>query len=198
MKGRAAGAAPNRASPWLWAFTGALAGFCGVITIALALSHTQPAWIAHAAPVLLAAAALVLLGFMPRWPFAPGFATAALATVVTLSTWIWSGIGAVVTSAEALAGEQPYCIQVVAVSPEFIPATTRLEFSPLTMRTPCSGGWCWQNHAILAVDHDGDRTLMNWSYRMKQFRDEVLNGHSHPPEIVCLPVTHFARDLPLF
>lgn len=201
MRSQAAGAPSNRANTLPWAFTGALAGFCGAITIALALSQTLPAWIAHVTPVLLVAAVpalLVLSGIVPRWPLALGFAAAALATVTALSAWIWSGIGAVVARAEALAGEEPYCIQVVAVSPAFIPATTRLEFSPLTMRTPCSGGWCWQNHAILAIDHDGERTLKNWSHRMKEFRDDVLNVRTHPPAIVCRPMQHFARDLPLF
>jgi hypothetical protein len=200
----AANAAPVASNHMPWAVTGVVTGFCGIITIALALSAARPAWIAHAAPFLLVGGALALAAwcwksapsFAPRDDFTVALAASAVVTAATLAVWIYSRIDTVVDAAEALAADKPYCIQVVALRAEFEPAAAKLDFSPLTMRARCSDGWCWQNHAILAVDDGSERMLMNWSHRRGEFRSEVLNASTKPPAIICRPERHFARGLP--
>ena len=80
---------------------------------------------------------------------AMGLAVSAVVTVILAGDWARTRIDAVVTAAEAIAGDKPYCIQVAAKRADFVQARARIDFSPLTMRTKCPGGWCWQYHAIL-------------------------------------------------
>jgi hypothetical protein len=65
------------------------------------------------------------------------------------------------------------------------------------MRTQCEIGWCYQNHAILAIEGGGALRLMSWSHRAVEFRNDVLNAATKPPKVVCIPSPHFSRALPL-
>jgi hypothetical protein len=107
-------------------------------------------------------------------------------------------ITSVLDSADAIAKGDPYCIQIATANSGFRPAVTRLDLSPLTMRARCREGWCWENHAILAVDSQGERKLLNWSHRHGGFRGDVLNATTKPPAIVCHLARDFARKLPMF
>jgi hypothetical protein len=111
--------------------------------------------------------------------------------------WMAGHASAVIQAAEAIAGDKPYCIQVASSRPFGYLAQSKLAFAPLTMRTKCREGWCFENHAVLAVDGDDGRKLMNWSYRFGEFRNEVLNAKTKPEPVRCQPRPHFARDLPL-
>jgi hypothetical protein len=186
------------------ALTGVLTGLWGVVAIPLLLSAIRPTWIAHGSALAVVIVALALCG---RWRtgsrqdlrmFSLGFAASAVITAAIAAIWICSRIGMVIDSAEAAVSGKPYCIQVVAPGPDFAAASSRLDLSPVTMRAPCPQGWCWQNHAILAIDEVGGRRLMNWSHRRKEFRADVLNAKTRPPAIICEPVQHFARDLPIW
>ena len=130
--------------------------------------------------------------------FAWGLALSALATAILAGDWAVARIAAVVDAAEAIAGDKPYCIQVAAKRSNFVQARARIDFSPLTMRTKCDQGWCWQYHAVLvAVDGDPPK-LINWSHRMIGFVDEVSKRFNPPVASVCQPQPHFARELPWF
>ena len=129
---------------------------------------------------------------------AMGLAVSAVVTVILAGDWALARIDAVVTAAEAIAGDKPYCIQVAAKRSDFVQARARIDFSPLTMRTKCPGGWCWQYHAILVVEDGGAPGLINWSHRKRGFRDEVSTRFKPPVAAACQPRPHFTRELPWF
>jgi hypothetical protein len=185
--------------------TGAFAGLFVVYVFALIWSALRPAWAAHA-PAVVAAG---LAAFAPRMAVRAGAGASQRQFTVALrwsaifvcagvAAWIWHSIGIVIAHAEAIAGGKPYCIQVAAGRDRYDAAAARLDFSPLTMRARCSQGYCWQNHAILVVADGDTPALWNWSYRKKDFFQDVLNARTKPPPVLCRPKPHFAQDLPLF
>ena len=93
--------------------------------------------------------------------YAIGVAASSVASFAAAAIWMAGDVSAVVDAAEAIAGEKPYCIQVASTRPFGYLARSKLAFAPLTMRTKCREGWCFENHAVLAVDGDDGRKLMN-------------------------------------
>ena len=195
--------AAGKASPLAWAVTGALAAICAMSFFSMQWSDIRPVWLVYAPALTILAGSLVLTA-ASIWianaryrAFTWGLAASAIASFAWGADWTYGRVASVADAAERLAGDQSYCIQVVAKRSDFETATTRWGFSPLTMRAPCPVGWCWTNHAILVIENGDERRLMNWSHKRREFRDEVLNMKTKPPAVVCQPRSHFARDLPL-
>lgn len=186
--------------------TGALAGVFVVCVLAVPGAAARPFLSVHGTAVGIA---VLLSAFSPTIAsllrarasvrqFTLGLRWSSVIFSAGAALWLWNSIDTVIARAEAVAGEKPYCIQVTAVRDNFAPAIAQINFSPLTMRARCSQGFCWQNHAILIVENGDAPSLWNWSYRKKEFFQNVLNVRTNPPKIVCKPSRHFARDLPLF
>jgi hypothetical protein len=191
------------ASPAAWAVTGGVAAACGMSFLSLGWAEMRPVWMAYIPALAILAGSLVQLA--ASWwvvnaefrAYAIGVAASSVASFIAAAIWMAGHVGAVVDAAEKIAGDKPYCIQVATTRPFGYLARSKLAFAPLTMRTKCREGWCFENHAVLAVDGDDGRTLMNWSYRFGEFRNEVLNAKTKPEPVRCQPQPHFARDLPL-
>jgi len=191
------------AEPLAWAAVGALGAPCFMAIVSLPGAEGRPASIAYLPALAILGSALAVL--IACWwlanrrlrAFAFGLAASASITAVLTGNWIVSRIDAVVDAAETFAGDKPYCIQVAARRQDFVQAKARLDFSPLTMRTTCPQGWCWQYHAILVVEEAGGaHRLINWSHRSIGFRDEVSKRLKPPVAAICQPAPHFARELP--
>jgi hypothetical protein len=115
----------------------------------------------------------------------------------------------VMTRAEAIAGDRPYCIQYASQTDPFAyePARTLFDLSAFRMGARITSGgstqFYWQNHGILIID-DGTLRFFNWSYRQENFLDEVLGGKYYPsqpnlaPTVFCTPRKHYARRLPIW
>jgi hypothetical protein len=191
------------AHPAAWVAMAAVTAPCIMTILSLGWSEMRPVWMAYIPALAIVGGSLVQL--VACWwvtnarfrAYALGLAVSAVASFAAAAIWMAGHAGAVIDAAERIAGDKPYCIQVASTRPFGYLARSKLAFSPLTMRTKCREGWCFENHAVLAVDVDGGRTLMNWSYRFGEFRNEVLNAKTKPEPVHCQPVPHFARDLPL-
>jgi hypothetical protein len=191
------------ASPTAWTLTGAIAAACAIAIMSLGWSELRPVWMAYIPALVIVGASLALL-LACRWltnvrlhALALGLAVSSVASFTAATIWMAGRIDAVVRDAERIAGDKPYCIQVATTLPFGYLARSKLAFSPPTMRTKCIQGWCFENHAILAVDDGDARKLMNWSHRRGEFRDEALNLKTKPPlAVMCQPQPHFARELP--
>jgi hypothetical protein len=115
----------------------------------------------------------------------------------------------VMTRAEAIAGDRPYCIQYASQTDPFAyePARTLFDLSAFRMGTRIASGgsskFYWQNHGILIID-DGTLRFFNWSYRQENFLDDALGAKYYPsqpnlaPQVFCTPRTHYARRLPIW
>lgn len=204
-QGHGTDAPKSMAFNFMMSATGAFAGLFVVCLLAVFAAALRPAATVHAVEAGMAIALAGFAPFLARWSglAAPGrcFATALRWSIVIFAigatVWIWHGIGRVATGAETIANNKPYCIQVVA-NHGYERAMSRLDFSPLTMRTKCYWGRCFQNHAILVVANGATPMFWNWSYRKEDFVRLVLNGRAKPPSVLCQPRLHFARDLPVF
>jgi hypothetical protein len=192
------------ASPAAWAALGAVAAASGMALLSLGWADMRPVWMAYIPALAIVAGSLVQL-LASRWvanvrfrAYALGVAVSSVVSLAAAGVTIWQRTGEVVDAAEAIAGDNPYCIQVASTRPFGYLARSKLAFSPLTMRTKCREGWCWENHAVLAVDDGGERKLMNWSHRRREFRNDAINLKTNPPlAVLCQPQPHFARELPL-
>jgi len=191
------------AHPAAWGAVAAVTTPCIMTILSLGWAEMRPVWMAYIPTMAIVAGSLVQL-VASRWitnarfrAYALGVALSSVASFAAAAAWIAGRIDAVVGAAEQIASDKPYCIQVASTRPFGYLARSKLAFSPLTMRTKCREGWCFENHAVLAVDRDDGRKLMNWSYRFGEFRTEVLNAKTKPEPVRCQPVPHFARDLPL-
>lgn len=192
------------AEPLAWTALGAIGAPCAMAILSLPGAEGRPPAIAYLPAFAVLAGALALL--IACWwlsnarlrAFAWGLALSGLATTIFPGNWAVVRISAVVDAAEAVAGGKPYCIQVAAKRSDFIQARALIDFSPLTMRTKCQQGWCWQYHAILVVADDGAPRLINWSHRKIGFVDEVSTRFKPPVAPACQPQPHFARELPRF
>src|SRR5262249_39485111 len=86
--------APTTPAPILWAMTGAVAAFCGIITISLLYSAAGRSWIAHLPALLIAAGAAALFPACRRFAndqlraLAMGIAGSAIVTFAFAGTWI--------------------------------------------------------------------------------------------------------------
>lgn len=130
-----------------------------------------------------------------------------LSTVIIISgcaVWSLANIGIVVARAEAIAKEQPYCIQVASQEDPFGYDTPKslFDLSGLKMRArETSGGisghlFSFQHHAILVVANKSKK-IFNWSYRQQDFTDDIMDRQiGRSPIIHCIPARHFALHLP--
>lgn len=117
----------------------------------------------------------------------------------------------VVSRAEAMAGDRPYCLQYASQSRpyDYEAARTLFDLSALKMQarllTGGSTAFHFQHHALLIID-DGKRQFFNWSYRQLEFMDEVSerklfrepNHAWRAPSVMCQPSPHFGRRLPIW
>lgn len=117
----------------------------------------------------------------------------------------------VVSRAEAIAGDRPYCLQYASqLRPyDYEAVRTLFDLSALKMQARLlSGGstaFHFQHHALLIID-DGKRQFFNWSYRQLEFMDEISerklfkepNQAWRMPSVTCQPNPHFGRRLPIW
>jgi hypothetical protein len=117
-----------------------------------------------------------------------GIAVAIIAPAGIYFLW-WShaNIERVRTSAEQIAGNEPYCIEV-ASGEQRRPATSPSDFSGYNMRAPHADGAYWGRHAVLAVGAGNSPDVYHWSYTNKAF---IAEAYGAPP-IYCQPRRHFA------
>jgi len=119
----------------------------------------------------------------------------------------------VMSRAESIAGDRPYCIQYASQTDAFAyePVRTLFDLSALKMRQRLGTAgftgtqFTWQDHAILVINDD-KFTFFNWSYKQETFLDEVRNrlyygdpARAHlAPEVFCTPQRHYTKHLPIW
>lgn len=101
--------------------------------------------------------------------------------------WSQANINYVVESAEKIADNEPYCIDVVSGN-SYKEAVSLSDFSGSRMRAPHSWGWYAGPHAILAIGSGVQPDIYHWSYRGKSF---IKDDGSKSP-VYCNPRSHFA------
>lgn len=106
--------------------------------------------------------------------------TLGLAGGVVVYSWSQENINHVIASAETIAGNTPYCIQVASANDDK-EATFRSDYSGYHMRT--QGG----PHALLAIGNGNQPEIYHWSYHNKSFIKD-----SAQYAIYCKPRAHFA------
>lgn len=100
--------------------------------------------------------------------------------------WAEENIYWVINSAEEIAGNEPYCIQVNG-GIDYKEALALSDLSGNNMRGAELGNY----HAILVIGDVSKPKLLNWSYNRKSFLSDVYGN----PAIFCLPQKHFAKVL---
>jgi hypothetical protein len=105
-------------------------------------------------------------------------AAAAWVALTELSSW------KVRSSAEAIAGDDPYCIQISG-DRDYREVRTLADLSILRMRVDSrsSSG----HHAVLAIERVDGTELLHWSYWNQAF----MGGAMGPPAIYCTPRSHY-------
>lgn len=124
-----------------------------------------------------------------------GLATALIAGWA-LGFWLWSERvpPRVIAAAEAVAGENPYCIDVAARA-----AQSRRDLTASRMRAvACSWEWYKNFHATLKVGDGAGAEYWNWSYRSGKF--ELVSAKTRESlhldtEMRCIPVARFSAGL---
>ena len=118
-----------------------------------------------------------------------GLATTGLLVIAGLAT-----TALVTRSARAIAGDEPYCIQVADTQADYRPARTLLELSGLMMRAKIFD----QHHAILVVGDETHPSLFHWSYHKARFVPGVLNAAipGHEPVLSCESRRNYIGTLP--
>jgi hypothetical protein len=183
--------------------TGALAGLCLVLTLAVSMARLRPSWVFHASAVVLAVALWAAVPWFVGMAgagrkvqqFAAGLRRSVLALSIGGGAAAWASIDLVTERAEAIAKDAPYCIWVANRRGGYDPAAAFVDLSPLTMQAHCVNQLCEPHHAVLVVEDGGETTLLNWSYRKGGFFPDV--GYPPPAKAGCGPQPHFARRLPL-
>jgi hypothetical protein len=99
----------------------------------------------------------------------------------------------VISSAEATAGELPYCIFVDGLA-----ARNANDLTGVRMQARYDGNWAYDFHALLVVTSEKDSSYFNWSYRTGRFEPLSENARWRLAALRTLPgcksETHFARD----
>jgi hypothetical protein len=105
--------------------------------------------------------------------------------------WSHANIANVVSSAESVAGDKPYCIDVPSGN-TYKQAASLSDFSGANMRGAHEGGVYGGPHAILALGSDVQPDTYHWSYARKSFiKDVQLSlGIVH-----CFPRAHFVTTM---
>jgi len=101
--------------------------------------------------------------------------------------WSQANIDHVIKSAEKIAGNEPYCIDVSSGN-DYKEATSQSDFSGYRMRAPHSWGWYATHHAILAIGSGVQPEIYHWSYNNKSF----IKKSSNQTPVYCTPRLHFA------
>ena len=136
-------------------------------------------------------AALLRLKPDRRWKILLGTAIAILVPAgIAFLWWSRANIDYVTRSAEQIAGNEPYCIDV-ASGGERKPATSLDDFSGYNMRAVHSGEMYLGPHAILAVGAGNSPALYHWSHTRKSFITEP----SGPQPVYCEARRHFTDTL---
>jgi hypothetical protein len=98
----------------------------------------------------------------------------------------------IISAAETVAQDRPYCIDV-----DGRPSRAARDLTGLSMRAPNVDGWTFNFHALLVVVAGSDLDYLNWSYRRGRF--ELVSPSArvklHLDENTrCVPAFHLARD----
>lgn len=109
------------------------------------------------------------------------------ASYLKLTSFYEGNIRKVIDSAEEIAANEPYCIQVNGGN-DYKEALALSDFSGKNMRGSELGNY----HAILVIGDVYKPKLLNWSYRKESFLPNVYGV----PAIYCSPRPHFAKILP--
>ena len=150
----------------------------------------RPAWFPHAlllfATVAIGVICLIIYQWLKRSHF--------FLTGMGCFSAIFLGVSLftpsmVITSAKNVAGDAPFCLQVVT-NRGYQPVTSRLDMSMIRMRTTGSG-----YHAVLVVEQAGETQLFNWSYAQNAFVGASL---SYVRSIHCKPKKQYLLGLPFF
>jgi len=127
-----------------------------------------------------------------RWLFTATFGVLAAAAAVTATAWSWSLPGRVIASAEAVAGEAPYCLFSAGRV-----ARGRSDLTGFAMRETVTGGMAFGFHGLLRVDTPEGLHHHNWSYRLGGFqpvRADTVAALRLDLLPACAPAPHAARD----
>ena len=116
--------------------------------------------------------------------------------MATIAMFGWSLINILIVEARAkeLAGDRPYCLQVVRGDRDHRGVTSHLDLTGFSMQAPFTNGggsenFQWVYHAILVVDGN----LYNWSYMAQAFTPAVMTGMW--VAAVCTPERNFLEQL---
>ena len=121
------------------------------------------------------------------------FIACIYAVIPFLSVVIYSylNINRVIKSAESLAQDTPYCIQVGDDSGiDYREAVSSYDFFGATMRAKVEQGMYLQHHAILAIGEGNIPNVYYWSYNEHSFIPATRNDIP----IYCNSRIHFATD----
>ncbi len=179
---------------------GGLLAFVTILFVRTPLSLTTPSWLAH----LIVFNVTASLWVIPRLPSVPSpgpflkagfngfrFVFAVLVAAGTAMPFL------VAQKAQLVAGDAPYCIQVVDKlrhHGRYRQPNTLLDLSGLTMKGDR------QHHALLVTSEDEGQWLYYWSYRKQDFVKIAAaygTGQWSWPSIVCPTQTDYAERLPL-
>lgn len=108
------------------------------------------------------------------------------ASYLKLTSFYEGNIQKVIDSAEEVAANEPYCIQVNGGN-DYKEALALSDFSGKNMRGAEHGNY----HAILVIGDVYKPKLLNWSYNKESFLSNVYGN----PGIFCSPQRHFAKTL---
>jgi hypothetical protein len=111
----------------------------------------------------------------------------------------------VMSRAEAIAGNRPYCIQYASQTDAFAyeVARTLFDLSALKMQSRIMAGgsraYYFQQHGLLVVQDVGKLSFFNWSYFREDFLDQVNDlKNGYQPKVFCTPEQHYAKHLPIW
>ena len=109
-----------------------------------------------------------------------------VASYMKLTSFYKGNIQKVIDSAEEIAGNEPYCIQVNGGN-DYKEALALSDLSGKNMQGAEHGNY----HAILVIGDVFKPKLLNWSYNKESFLSDVYGN----PAIFCVPQKHFAKTL---
>lgn len=153
-----------------------------------ALARASGLWIfVVLALIALCAAGLALVHGRLQTGYALAFWAVLSATLAGSLIYAYKGARDIAGIAAATAAGNPYCVQSGDK-----PVETVFDLSILTLRqNPHRSGGYLGYHAVLVIDRAGERTILNWSYRAHEFRDNspIRGGAgSAGPKVFCRPV----------
>ncbi len=98
--------------------------------------------------------------------------------ILTVLTWSVANVVLVVRSAEQLAVDKPYCLQVQAHRLGcYQPVMSMLDLLGLKMRAEYKDHLAFSYHALLVIGAGEARKTLNWSYRQQTFIPTPKGDH---------------------